>query len=124
MKLLTNLIITGIVLLLLDSIYLTTFGGFFNNLVQSIQGKKIKFKFTGAILCYLLIIYGLNYFIIDKRKSIKDAFILGIFVYGVYETTSYTILDKWNMKAVTLDTLWGGILFALTTKIVYSIIKY
>jgi uncharacterized membrane protein len=123
MKLLTNLIITGIVLLLLDSIYLTTFGGFFNNLVQSIQGTKIKFKFTGAILCYLLIIYGLNYFIIDKQKSIKDAFILGIFVYGVYETTSYTILDKWNMKAVTLDTLWGGILFALTTKIVYSI-KY
>jgi len=123
MKQLTNLIITGIVLLLLDSIYLTTFGGFFNNLVQSIQGTKIKFKFTGAILCYLLIIYGLNYFIIDKQKSIKDAFILGIFVYGVYETTSYTILDKWNMKAVTLDTLWGGILFALTTKIVYSI-KY
>ena len=121
---LTQLIITGIVLLILDSIYLTTFGGFFNNMVQSIQGTKIKFKFMGAILCYLLIIYGLNYFIIDTKKSIKDAFILGIFVYGVYETTSYAILDKWNMKAVTLDTLWGGILFALTTKFVYMIIKY
>ena len=77
----------------------------------------------GAIICYLLIIYGLNYFIIDTKKSIKDAFILGIFVYGVYETTSYAILDKWNMKAVTLDTLWGGILFALTTKIVYMIMN-
>jgi uncharacterized membrane protein len=76
----------------------------------------------GAIICYLLIIYGLNYFIIDTKKSIKDAFILGIFVYGVYESTSYAILDKWNMKAVTLDTLWGGILFALTTNIVYRII--
>jgi len=119
---LANFIITGIVLIILDFIYLTTFRGFFNNMVQSIQGTKIKFKFTGAIICYLLIIYGLNYFIIDTKKSFKDAFILGIFVYGVYETTSYTILDKWSMKAVMLDTLWGGILFSLTTSIVYSII--
>lgn len=119
---LANLIITGIVLIILDSLYLTTFGGFFNNMVQSIQGTKIKFKFMGAIICYLLIIYGLNYFIIDTKKSFKDAFILGIFVYGVYESTSYAILDKWNMKAVMLDTIWGGILFALTTTILYRII--
>jgi uncharacterized membrane protein len=48
-----------------------------------------------------------------------DAFILGIVIYGVYETTNYAIFDKWNIQALTLDTLWGGILFAITTKIVY-----
>ena len=48
-----------------------------------------------------------------------DAFLLGIVIYGVYESTNYAILKNWNIKAVALDTLWGGILFALTTKVTY-----
>jgi uncharacterized membrane protein len=111
--------ISGLAMLLLDFIYLSTFTGFFNNVVKAVQGYKIKFKPIGAVLCYILLIWGLNYFIIDKKKSLSDAFLFGIVIYGVYETTNYTILDKWSAKSVALDTLWGGILFALTTKITY-----
>ena len=118
---LKQIAITAVTMLILDFIYLGTFSGFFNNLVKSIQGTKIKFNALGAILCYILLIGGLNYFIIDKRKSILDAFILGIVIYGVYETTNLAIFDKWNIKAVALDTTWGGILFAITTKVVYLV---
>lgn len=118
---LKQIAITAVTMLILDFIYLGTFSGFFNNLVKTVQGTKIKFNAVGAILCYVLLIGGLNYFIIDKRKSILDAFILGIVIYGVYETTNLAILDKWDIKAVALDTMWGGILFALTTKIVYLV---
>lgn len=118
---LKQIAITAVTMLILDFIYLGTFSGFFNNLVKSIQGTKIKFNALGAILCYILLIGGLNYFIIDKRKSILDAFILGIVIYGVYETTNLAIFDKWNIKAVALDTMWGGILFAVTTKVVYLV---
>lgn len=121
MKLLTIFFI-GIIMLFLDAIYLTLFSGFFNNLVQSIQGSKIQFKLSGAILCYLFLIAGLYYFIIAPKKSVKDAFYLGIVIYGVYETTSYAILKKWTAKAVLMDTLWGGILFALTTALTYRYI--
>ena len=114
-----QLFISAIVMLLLDYIYLSSFSNFFNNLVRSIQGSKIKLKMSGAILCYLFLIIGLNYFIIHKKKSITDAFLLGLIIYGVYEFTNYAIIDKWNIKAVTLDTLWGGLLFAMTTKITY-----
>ena len=38
----------------------------------------------------------------------------GISIYGTYDLTNYAILDKWNLKAVVMDTLWGGILFSLT----------
>ncbi len=117
---LKNLLISGAVMLGLDFIYLSTFSNFFNKLVKSIQGTPIKFKMAGALLCYILLILGLNYFIIDPKKSLLDAFLLGILIYGVYETTSYAILDKWNMQAVALDTLWGGVLFALTTKATYA----
>ena len=111
--------ISAIAMLLLDFIYLSTFSDFFNNVVKAVQGYKIKFNPVGAILCYILLIFGLNYFIIDKKKSLTDAFLFGIVIYGVYETTNYAILDKWSAKSVALDTLWGGILFALTTKVTY-----
>lgn len=42
-------------------------------------------------------------------------------VYGVYETTNYSIINKWEMTAVIMDTLWGGVLFAATTGIVYRL---
>jgi uncharacterized membrane protein len=123
---LKQILISAVTMLVLDFIYLSTFSGFFNNLVKSIQGTKIKFKALGAVLCYILLVGGLNYFIIDPRKSILDAFLLGIVIYGVYETTNYALLDKWNLQAMALDTAWGGILFAITTKVVYvvSAIKF
>ena len=108
------LIISGIIMLLLDFVYLSIFSNFFNNIINNIQNSKIKFKFLGAILCYILLIFALNYFIIDQKKPLLDAFLLGIVIYGVYETTSYALLDKWPLNAVILDTLWGGILFTLT----------
>jgi uncharacterized membrane protein len=121
----TQVIISGIIMLLLDSVYLSIFKNFFNSIVNGIQNSKIKFKFLGAILCYILLIFGLNYFIIDQKKSFLDAFLLGIVIYGVYETTTYAIFDKWKLEAVVLDTLWGGILFAttyfLTLKILFAI---
>ncbi len=110
----TQVIISAIIMLLLDSVYLSIFKNFFNSIVNGIQNSKIKFKFLGAILCYILLIFGLNYFIIDQKKSFLDAFLLGIVIYGVYETTTYAIFDKWKLEAVVLDTLWGGILFTLT----------
>lgn len=113
-----QLLLSGIIMLILDSFYLTTFSGYFNKVVNHIQGEKIKFNIIGAILCYLLLIYGINYFIIDPRKPLMDAFILGIVIYGVFETTNYAIFKNWTLGALALDTLWGGILFTLTTYLV------
>jgi uncharacterized membrane protein len=117
--LLKEVLISAIVMLLLDFIYLSIFANFFNQLIKSIQGSEIKFNILGAVICYILLIGGLNYFIISKKKSISDAFILGVVIYGVYESTNLAIISKWSMKALALDTIWGGILFALTTKITY-----
>ena len=120
---LKQLLISGIAMLLLDAVYLSTFSGFFNKLVTSVQGSKIKFNIIGAILCYMLLIGGLNYFIISRKKTLTEAFFLGIVIYGVYESTNLAILEKWNMQAVALDTLWGGVLFTLTSHITYMLSK-
>lgn len=110
-----QILVSAILMLLLDAVYLHSLSNFFNNVVTKVQGSKIEFGIVGAILCYIFLIGGLNYFIISPRKSVKDAFILGIVIYGVYETTTYSLFKNWSPLAVVIDTLWGGILFALTT---------
>ena len=121
-KIVKPFIVIAIIMLILDSIYLNAFSGFFNDVVIKVQGSKIKLNLIGAILCYTLLVLSLNYFIISRKKPLIDAFILGIVIYGVYETTNYAILQKWSPLAVILDTFWGGLLFTLTTYIAYKIL--
>ena len=61
----------------------------------------------------------LNYFILEPKKSVYEAMILGLVIYGVYETTNYAILKNWKLTTVILDGLWGSILFGLTTYFTY-----
>ena len=88
------------------------------NQIKSVQGSTPQMNFLGVILCYIFLIIGLNYFIIKPNKSVQDAFLLGLVIYGVFETTNMALFTKWEWLTVIIDTLWGGILFALTTSIV------
>jgi uncharacterized membrane protein len=112
-----TLLISAILFVIIDSFYLNFMKKYFEKLIEKVQGSPIKMNFLGAILCYIFLIAGLNYFIIKPKKSVQDAFLLGIVIYGVFETTNYAIFKNWSILAVVMDTLWGGILFALTTYI-------
>lgn len=103
-----------ICILVLDFIYLSLTKNFYNNLVRSIQGQNIVINNLGLLLAYFLMIFSYNYFIIEKKGSVLDAFLLGISIYGIYEGTNYAIFKKWTLQAVILDTIWGGILFGTT----------
>ena len=79
---------------------------------------------TAAIICYLFLFIILYYFIISKNKSLREAFLLGFLVYGVYELTTKALLKNWRWSTVFVDTTWGGVLFLLTTLITYRLRKY
>ena len=112
------MLLSAIVMISLDFVYLTVMKGYFSNQVKAVQGVPLKINYLGAAICYIFLITGLNYFIIKPRKSVTDAFLLGIVIYGVYETTNYALLKNWSIFTVIIDTLWGGLLFAFTTYIV------
>jgi len=116
-------LISAILFVLIDFTYLNFIKSYFENQVKSVQGTQSQVNFLGSILCYIFLIFGLNYFIIKPKKSPYDAFLLGIVIYGVYETTNYALFSKWSFLTVVMDTLWGGILFALTTFIICQIRK-
>jgi uncharacterized membrane protein len=104
--------------ILLDTIYLTLTRSITIPLIEKIQHSPINIDFFSLIIVYIFDILVLYYFIIFKNLSLFEAFLLGLCVYGVYEITNKSIFTKWNYSLVIIDTLWGGILFALTTYIV------
>ena len=112
------MLVSAIIFVVTDFIYLKNFKDFFGKQIKSVQGSEIKVNFLGALVCYIFLIIGINYFIIKPRKSVQDAFLLGLVIYGVYETTNYALFKNWSILTVIIDTLWGGILFAFTTYVV------
>jgi uncharacterized membrane protein len=112
------MLLSAIVLISIDFVYLNVMKGYFSNQVKMVQGSPLKVNFLGAAICYIFLIVGINYFIIKPRRSVADAFLLGIVIYGVYETTNYALFSNWSIISVIIDTLWGGLLFASTTYIV------
>jgi len=112
------MLISAIIFITTDYIYLNIVKDYFQNQIQKVQGSPIKLNFLGAAICYVFLIIGINYFIIKPHKSASEAFLLGLIIYGVYETTNYTLFKNWSIFTVIIDTLWGGILFATTTYII------
>jgi len=119
-----EILLISIILVVIDSSYLYSMKNFFNNQIKHVQGTDIQINIYAAILCYIALVYGLYYFIIKDKRPLIDAFIFGIVVYAVYELTTMALLKNWSWKTVALDTLWGGILFTITTYLVYAIKKY
>jgi uncharacterized membrane protein len=116
--------VSSAVLLVIDGLYLYNIGiSTFQSNVELIQKAPLKANVYGAILSYVCVIGALNYFIILENKSPLDAFILGVFLYGVFDMTNITMFTKYSWKTAITDTLWGGTLFAFTTWVTYKIMK-
>ena len=118
MQLFWKIFLVSLIFVLIDSIYLFSSKTYFQKQIFSVQKGPIQLRIVPTILCYIALIFGLWYFIIREKKSWVQAFLLGIVIYSVYETTNYATLKAWTAKTVIMDTIWGGILFALVTKIV------
>jgi uncharacterized membrane protein len=90
--------------------------------IKNIQKNPLKINWIYLILCYLTLSFTIYYFIIKERKSILYSFILGVCIYGIYETSNMAIFTKWKQNVVIMDTIWGGLLFSLVNYIYKYII--
>lgn len=117
-----SLLYISILMVAIDSVFLFSIRSFFSKQIMVVQGEPLKVNYYSAFLCYLLLVFALYHFIIAPRRSLFDAFLLGFIIYGVYETTTKALLKKWNWITVFVDTLWGGILFALTAYLTYKMV--
>jgi uncharacterized membrane protein len=113
----TKLLVSALGLVAIDFAYLSVIKGYYTRQIVAVQGSPMTVNLFGAVVTYVFLIFGLNYFIIRPGRSAQDAFLLGLVVYGVYDFTNLALFSKWQLLTAVIDTLWGGTLFYLTTRL-------
>lgn len=108
-------------MLVLDSFYLSLVKSQWSKMIKNIQGTNLEIRLTSAIGVYILMSFALYYFIIKPKKSVYDAALLGLVIYGVFDLTNYALFRDYNLAIGLIDMLWGGLLFASTTYLVKKI---
>tara|TARA_B110000285_G_scaffold235537_1_gene317909 strand:- start:7161 stop:7532 length:372 start_codon:yes stop_codon:yes gene_type:complete len=119
-----DLIISSLVMLGLDASYISLIKDEYLKQIQDIQTTIPKVNMVGVVLTYIIMIFGINYFILQKKASLLDAFLFGIVLYGVYDGTTYALFSKWSTKLAIMDVLWGGILMMTTTYLTYRLSSF
>jgi len=125
-------IIAFILYLILDGAMIKLFTGkHFGEVIQKIQKEPMKPKMIPAILCFLVLAFGISYFIIDKvRKdhiimdSLKYGAVFGFVVYAVYDLTNYATISSYPLKTTIIDIAWGTTLAFLVTALTKYISLY
>lgn len=114
--------VSAVIMLILDFLFLYVNRRAFSEQIALVQRVVLQMNYSGALICYALLIFGLYYFILRQKRSIGEAFLFGLVIYGVYDSTNYAMLKRWSPSLALMDTLWGGTLMALTTYLTYEIV--
>jgi uncharacterized membrane protein len=118
-----EVLFSSIIMIVLDTAFISMNYKAYSDQIVTVQRVVMTVKPEGAILVYCLLIGGLYYFILRKRRPVEEAFVLGLVIYGVYDFTNYALLKKWSPALAVMDTIWGGTLMALTTYLTYEAIR-
>ena len=131
MKVIYKILCISILALLLDIPYLIYTKDTFMDMIYRVQGgQSFNFRFIYLIPIYILIGIVIYYYVfsglkVDKEYNTNEliirAFLIGVCIYGIYNLTNYTLLTNWDFNFIFQDTLWGGILFTLTSLIANKI---
>ena len=111
------------ILVVLDFLFFAVCKSMFEKQIFDVQKSNLRLRISGGLACYFFLFLGLFYFIFKDRRSPLEAMVLGFVIYGVFETTSYALLEKWKLKTALIDISWGGILFYLSTYATYDIVS-
>lgn len=112
-------IFASILLFILDMIFLKMNERTFHNQIINVQRVVLQPNYTAIMITYFLLFFTICYFIIRPHRDINEAFLLGFLIYGIFEFTNMSIFKKWEWMTALMDTLWGGLLFSLTTQGTY-----
>lgn len=121
-RMIKDLAVSAVIMMILDFLFLYVNKRAFSEQIALVQRVVLQLNYSGALVCYILLIFGLYYFILRQKRTAEEAFLFGLVIYGVYESTSYAILKRWSPYLAVMDTFWGGILMALTTYLTYEIV--
>ena len=126
-----NLLLFCIILPAFLALDLTWIGlvmqGFYNSELGDLARREagaLAPRWSAAIPVYLLIPAGIVLFVgprIGPQAGILAAFgwgaVFGLILYGVYDLTNMSVLDKWTWRMTLADIVWGSVLCGTTSVI-------
>jgi len=108
-----NFFLIILLFIAVDSIWLIGGSSLSSKMIQDIQGSPITFRLIPAVIVYVALAY-----LVSIPKTSKEAFLLGLSTYAIYDFTNYAILKKYSLQFALMDTVWGGILMTIVWNIV------
>jgi uncharacterized membrane protein len=88
------------------------------------SGEAMSPVWWAAFLVYVLIPLGLVLFVLPRVSPESPAmtalgwgFLYGVILYGVYDLTNYSLIDRWSLRMTLVDITWGGCICAVTSYI-------
>jgi len=131
-------IATIIIVLIADFIWLYLNKNNYNSLVTKVQGSTIQLNFIGGALSYLFLIIGLFVFSIpmitnEYNKNKKQSLlllsmlyggVLGLVIYGVFNTTNIAIFKDYDIYVAIIDTTWGFFIYTFAAYFLMTLILY
>jgi uncharacterized membrane protein len=90
------------------------------------SGEAMAPVWWAAFLVYALIPLGLVLFVLP-RVSPESSAVTALgwgFLYGVYDLTNYSLIDRWPWRMTWVDIMWGGFICSITSYIAVLIDRW
>ena len=119
--LIIDVIVFSIIIVVIDGIYLKQIVSPFGDMIKKIQGREMNLNKSAAVVVYSSMVslwYLFIYQDIDRYsfwRLIFRAFLLGNLTYTIFDFTNLAIIHGYRLDLALIDSLWGGILYAITT---------
>jgi uncharacterized membrane protein len=107
---LLKILVIAVGMAILDLPWLLLQGQWVQEFVREIQGgRSMNVRLWAGIPVYLALGY-----LVTQQTSAPRAALAGMAVYTVYDFTQLFVFDHYPLYFALMDTLWGGILMALS----------
>ncbi len=100
-------------------------------ILARLSNGSLKPVIWAAVIVYILIPLGIVLFALPRvshddltSTSLFWGFVYGVVLYGVYDMTNYSLIQKWSLRMSIVDILWGGVLNAVMTYAAASFDKW
>ena len=121
----SKLLITFIIFIVLDIIFLTVTGKIFFDQIVDVQRVIVTMNYSAVVVEYAALLFALYWFILSRRSEtiILDAVILGGIINGSFERTNAALFKKWRIETILLDTFWGAFLWGFVAFLYVNYIR-
>ena len=105
-----NFLVVALLIAVLDTPWLALNMSRFQTVFGTIQGgRTLEFRVLGAVPVYIALAY-----LVSKANSLTEAFLIGAATYAVYDFTTLLAFKDYPLGMAIADTIWGGVLMAVT----------